>query len=494
MLAGCGGSAGSASSTTTTTTTTTTTPPQPPTVASTQAIVRGVDVSWLTQLEALGYSWKDETAAQVNALTILQDHGATAVRIRTFVDPTISSAALGVGNTDQAGSIALAQRAAKLGLQVMIDFHYSDTWADPSHQATPAAWANDDYAQLQSDMYTYTYNFMTALIAAGITPTWVQVGNEIDEGMMLPIGSTSNWSQLAGLINQGYQAVKDVSPTTKVIVHHSGLSSLSNLEWFYDNLATNGAQYDVLGFSYYDGPDTLTTATANLTTLAARYNKPVMICEIGHTATDVLGSEYDVRSAMEALAAVPNSNGLGLFYWEPEAPNDSTTSNYTMGAVSEPSSGQLQFTGTVDQFLFIGGSSGNQILNPQFSSGLSGWQMTTSAAGVVSTQTGGSGTMLVIGSSVVHTATVTQDTVSLPNGIYTLTAMVECSGGQTSAKLSVAPVNGTTQTVNLPTASTWTQVQIANVSVTAGEATLTITVNGNAGNWLRVESVSFTAN
>jgi arabinogalactan endo-1,4-beta-galactosidase len=102
--------------------------------------------------------------------------------------------------------------------------------------------------------------------------------------------------------------------------------------------------------------------------------------------------------------------------------------------------------------------------------------------------------MLVIGSSVVHTATVTQDTVSLPNGIYTLTAMVECSGGQTSAKLSVAPVNGTTQTVNLPTASTWTQVQIANVSVTAGEATLTITVNGNAGNWLRVESVSFTAN
>jgi arabinogalactan endo-1,4-beta-galactosidase len=492
MLAGCGGSTSSSSSTTTTTTTTTTPPPQPPTVSSTQAIVRGVDISWLTQLETLGYNWRDETATQMDALTILQNHGVTAVRIRTFVNPAISSTALGVGNTDQTGTIALAQRAAKLGFQIMIDFHYSDTWADPAHQAAPAAWASDDYAQLQSDIYAYTYNFLTALMAAGVIPTWVQVGNEIDEGMMLPIGSTSNWSQLAGLINQGYQAVKAVSPTTRVIIHHSGLSSLSNLEWFYDNLASNGAQYDILGFSYYDGPDALPTATANLAIMAARYNRPVMICEIGHTATGVLGSEYDVRSAMEALAAVPNSNGLGLFYWEPEAPNDSTTGNYTMGAVSEPNSGQLQFTGTIDQFLFTGGSSGNQILNPQFSSGLNGWQMSVSAPGVVSASPGGNGTTLDIGASAAHTATVAQDAVSLPNGIYTLTAMVESSGGQSLAKLSITPVNGTTRTVNVPTASSWTQVQITNISVTAGEASLTFTVNGNAGDWLRVESVSFT--
>jgi arabinogalactan endo-1,4-beta-galactosidase len=376
----------------------------------------------------------------------------------------------------------------------MIDFHYSDTWADPGHQATPAAWAGDDYAKLQSDMYAYTHNFMTALAAAGVTPTWVQVGNEIDEGMMLPIGSTSNWLQLAGLIKQGYQAVKAVSPTTMVIVHHSGLSSLSNLESFYDSLASNDAQYDILGFSYYDGPDTLTTATANLATMASRYNKPVIISEIGHTATDVLGSEYDVRSAMEALAAVPNNKGLGLFYWEPEAPDDGTTGNYTMGAVYEISSGQLQFTGAMDQFLFTGGSGGNQILNPQFSSGLNGWQMTMSATDVVSTQTGGNGNVLAIGSSAAHTATVTQDVVSLPDGTYTLTAMVESSGGQNSAKLSITPVNGTAQTVSLPTADTWTQVKIANVSVTAGEVTLTFTINGNAGTWVRVENVSFMTN
>jgi arabinogalactan endo-1,4-beta-galactosidase len=148
----------------------------------------------------------------------------------------------------------------------------------------------------------------------------------------------------------------------------------------------------------------------------------------------------------------------------------------------------------MDQFLFTGGSGGNQILNPQFSSGLNGWQMTMSATDVVSTQTGGNGNVLAIGSSAAHTATVTQDVVSLPDGTYTLTAMVESSGGQNSAKLSITPVNGTAQTVSLPTADTWTQVKIANVSVTAGEVTLTFTINGNAGNWVRVENVSFMTN
>jgi arabinogalactan endo-1,4-beta-galactosidase len=493
---GCGSSAAGSGSTTTTTTTTTTTsgPPAPPTVSGTQNVIRGVDVSWMTQLQTLGYSWEDETGVQQNALQILKNHGVTAVRIRTFVNPTITATALNVGDTDQTGSIALAQTASQMGFQVMIDFHYSDTWADPGHQATPAAWANDSYAEMESDLYNYTYNFMTALLAAGVTPAWVQVGNEIDPGMLLPTGSTSNAAQLAGLINQGYQAVKKVSPASKVIIHHSGLSSLSNLEWFYDLLTANGASFDILGFSYYDGPGTLTTSAANLATMAARYNKPVMICEIGDTVTDVMGSEYDLKSALEALAAVPNQAGLGVFYWEPEAPNDATTSSYAMGAVTETTGKLLQFTGVMDQYLFTGGTSGNQVINPRFASGLNGWQYTASASGVVATQAGGNGTELVITSTAAHTANVTQDEVSLPDGNYTLTAWVESSGGQSSATLNVLPVGGTTMSVNLPTASTWTQVQISNVPITEGEATIRLSVNGNAGNWVRIESVSFTAN
>lgn len=496
LLAGCGSSSSSSGTGTGTGTTTTTTTayPAPPTVTSTQSVIRGVDVSWMTQLQTLGYTWQDETGAQMSALTILKNHGVTAVRIRTFVNPSISSTALGVGDTDQADSIALAQTAYQMGFQVMIDFHYSDTWADPSHQAPPAAWASDDYAQMQTDLYNYTYYFMTALLAAGVTPTWVQVGNEIDPGMLLPIGSTSNMAQLAGLINQGYAAVKAVSPTTKVIIHHAGLSSLSNLESFFDGLTSNSAQFDIFGFSYYDGPDTLTTAVTNLSTMASRYNKPVMICEIGHDLSDTPGSEYDVKSALEALAAVPSQAGLGLFYWEPEAPDDTTTSNYAMGAVNETGTKVLQFTGTMDQLLFTGGTTGNQVINPTFSSGLNGWQMSVSASGVATTEAGGEGTELVLSSSSAYTANLYQNDVSLPNGTYTLTAWVESSDGQNSATLYAQPSGGSQMTTNLPTASNWTQVQISGVSVTAGEATIGISVNANAGNWVRVESVSFAAN
>jgi arabinogalactan endo-1,4-beta-galactosidase len=496
LLVGCGSSATDSGSqpTPTPTPTPTSGPPAPPTAASTLGVIRGADISWLTQMQTVGYSWQDETGTQMSALQILQNHGVSAVRIRTFVNPAISSSALGVGDTDQAGSVALAQMANKLGMQVMIDFHYSDTWADPSHQAVPAAWANDSYTQMQSDLYNYTYNFMTALLAAGVTPAWVQVGNEIDSGMLLPTGSTSNMTQLVGLINQGYQAVKKASPTTQVIIHHSGLSNLTNLEWFYDNLTTNGAQFDILGFSYYDGPDTLTTSAANLATMASRYSKPVMICEIGHTVSDTMGSEYDVKSAIEALAAVPNQAGLGLFYWEPEAPDDAITSNYSMGSVTETSGMHLQFTGAIDQFLFTGGTSGNQILNSGFNAGINGWQLTASSSGVFTTQPGGNGTEFVLSPAAAYTASISQDQVSLPDGSYTLTAWIESSGGQNSATLYAQPVGGSKMSAGLPTANAWTQVQIANVRVIEGEATIGISVDANAGNWIRVESVSFTKN
>ncbi|MGB8847638.1 MAG: glycosyl hydrolase 53 family protein, partial [Terracidiphilus sp.] len=186
------------------------------------ATVVGADVGWLTQLESMGYTWTDTTGASGSALQILKNHGVNTIRIRTFVNPTITSGVLGVGNDNRAGSIALAVLANSMGFKIEIDFHYSDTWADPGHQTTPAAWANDSYAQLQTDVYNYTFDFMTALAADGIYPQYVQVGNEIDGGMLWPIGSNSaSFTQLAGLINSGYSAVKAVSSSTQVVVHLS---------------------------------------------------------------------------------------------------------------------------------------------------------------------------------------------------------------------------------------------------------------------------------
>lgn len=344
-LNGCGGSAASGSTTTTTTTTTT---------AST---IVGADVGWLTQLESMGYSWADTTGTSGSALQILKNHGVNTIRIRTFVNPTITSGVLGVGDLDQAGSIALVKQANSMGFKIMIDFHYSDTWADPSHQTTPAAWASDSYAQLQTDVYNYTYNFMTALAADGIYPAYVQVGNEINSGMLWPVGSVgstttngNDFTQITGLINSGYTAVKAVSSSTQVVIHIAGISNLSDFEWFFDGLTAAGGKFDVIGASYYDGPTNITTVAANLKTLAARYSKPVLICEIGYLYSDPTTAATDVQGAMAAMNAVPSSMGLGVIYWEPEAPDDASTDNYSMGAVTEGSGQVLKFTTAIDAF------------------------------------------------------------------------------------------------------------------------------------------------
>ena len=462
-----------------------------PVPASATTFANGVDISWLTQLQTLGYSYVDQAKVQTNALTILKNHGVNAVRIRTFVNPTISSTSLGVGDCDQAGSIALAKTANSMGFKIMIDFHYSDTWADAGTQTTPSAWSSYTYSELKTAVYDYTYSFMAALAADGIYPIWVQVGNEINSGMLWPIGKYTNPSQLAGLINSGYSAVKAVSSSSLVVVHLATLSNLADFEWFFDLIKSYGAEWDVIGASYYDGPSALSTITTNMNTLVSRYSKPIMICEIGHTYSDYMGAAYDVKSAIEAVKAVSNSQGLGVFYWVPEAPDDSTTSSYSLGAVSE-SGKVLQFTPAIDQYLFTGTTTGNQIINPSFSSGTNGWQITTNVTGSVYSTSGGTGTMLRFYDTAAYNSTLWQDVTALPSGTYTMTAYVESSGGETSAIMFAYPTGGSETTVAIPTASTWTKITLTGISITEAEAWVGFTVNAKAGEWVNIESVSFT--
>lgn len=470
------------------------TPTPPAATMTTVAFARGADIGWSTQLATLGYTWEDQTQTQMALLQILKNHGVNLIRIRTFVNPSILPGSLGVGAMDQAGSIALAQAANAMGMAILIDFHLSDTWADPGHQAIPAAWASDSYSQMQTDVSNYVTGFMQALAADGIYPQYVQIGNEINSGLLWPMGEYTNPAQMAGLINSGYNAVKAVSSQTQVIVHLAGLSNLSDLEWFYDLLKANGGKWDVSGFSYYDGPGTLATITANLTTMASRYAKPVMICEIGYTESDFMDTADDVKTAMEAVESVPGGMGVGVIYWEPDAPNDATTNNYALGAVSEPSPKLLQFNTAIDQYLFTGTTAGNQIIDPEFASGTNGWQITTATPAAIYTQAGGNGTMLSFRSTGAYSGTVWQDVTGLPNGTYTMTAWVENGGGQTTAQMFAWPTGGSNATVNLPTASGWTEVQIANIQVTQGTAWVGFQISAGAGQWTNVESVSFGLN
>ena len=458
--------------------------------ASTPVFANGADVGWLTQLESMGYSYVDETNTQLSALQILKNHGVNTIRIRTFVNPTITPGVLGVGSNDQAGSIALAKVAKSMGFQIMIDFHYSDTWADPGHQAIPAAWSGESYSQLESSVYSYTYNFMNALAAEAIYPEWVQVGNEIDNGMLLPTGATSNFSQLAGLINNGYNAVKAVSSSTQVIVHLSTISDVSHFETFFDELQSNGGQFDVIGASYYNGPDNIGLVASNLNTLAARYNKPVMICEIGHASSDWDGSNQVVKSALQAVRAVPNNKGLGVIYWEPEAPNNADTSNYSLGAAFIASGKSVQFNSAIDQFLFGVGSS-NQVIDPGFVTGLNGWQVSTSSSyNATYTQAGYQGQELSFWSQSAYKTTVWQTATALPNGTYTLTAWIQNGGGQNSATMFAWPNGGSQISVNVPVSNSWTRVKVPGIAVINGRVYLGFSVDANANNWMNVGAVS----
>jgi arabinogalactan endo-1,4-beta-galactosidase len=287
-----------------------------------QTFAKGADVGWLQQMEATGYVFHNEQGAVQDCFSILKAQGINSIRLRVFVNPSDDKAS---GHCSPAEVVAMAKRATDLGFRVMIDFHYSDTWADPGKQAKPAAWASHPFPQLLTDVYDHTLSTMQALKASGVTPEWVQVGNEIPGGMLWPEGSTQNFGQLAQLITKGYEAVKAVSPTSKVIVHLDRGNDSALYRDFFDKLTSNGGKFDVIGMSYYpywlkqDYTASIANLGANLRDMVSRYpGKEVVVAEVGGDYTAVQNTFDMLVAVQQAVRAVPQHKGLGVFYWEPE--------------------------------------------------------------------------------------------------------------------------------------------------------------------------------
>ena len=284
--------------------------------------VKGADVSWLAQMEATGYRFLDEKGTPKDCLQILKDDGLNAVRLRVFVNPSTDPRS---GHCSPAEAIRMAVRAQKMGFRILIDFHYSDSWADPGKQFKPAAWAGHDITQLRQDVYNHTFQVLKALADAGVTPEWVQVGNEISGGMLWPDGSTRNWPQLAQLLNEGYSAVKAVNPQIKVIIHLDAGDDAGRFRAFFDNFQRQGGRYDVIGLSYYpswvhkDYTSTIDNLGANLQSLAERYGKEVMVVEVGGEDTKAAATYAMLLAVQKKVREVPGGKGLGIVYWEPEA-------------------------------------------------------------------------------------------------------------------------------------------------------------------------------
>jgi arabinogalactan endo-1,4-beta-galactosidase len=323
--------------------------------AQSPAFSKGADVSWLSQMEATGYKFYDVDGSQKDCLQLLKDRGMNTIRLRVFVNPSNDKTS---GHCSPAETVLIAVRAKQLGMRIMIDFHYSDTWADPGHQTKPVAWASHTFAQLLNDVYTHTFDVLNALKTAGVTPEWVQIGNEIAGGMLWPEGSSSYFGQLAQLLNKGYDATKAVDATIKVIVHLDDGSNNAKYRLFFDNAKANNVKYDVIGFSYYpywlnsDYKVTIGALQNNLNDMASRYGKEVMVVEVGGDFT-LVQNTYDMLAAViTAVKNVPNGKGIGVNYWEPEG--EKSWSGYQLNAWQsngKPSAALDAFIGDVNVVL-----------------------------------------------------------------------------------------------------------------------------------------------
>ena len=290
-------------------------------IKSNTEFVKGADISWITEMEASGRKFYDASGKEMDCFALMKSLGMNSIRLRVWVNP-----ASNYNNT--ADVVVKALRAKNLGMRIMIDFHYSDDWADPSKQTKPKAWQNLDLEGIKSAIGTHTTEVLAELKKNDITPEWVQVGNETNNGMLWPTGMAStNMSGFAQMINIGYDAVKSVFPTSKVIVHLANGHDNNLFRWMFDGLTANGVKYDIIGMSLYPtwaGTDWKTAnakCLVNMNDMVARYHKEVMIVEVGMPWDKAEDCQQFISDLIVKTKSVSDGKGLGVFYWEPQAYN-----------------------------------------------------------------------------------------------------------------------------------------------------------------------------
>jgi arabinogalactan endo-1,4-beta-galactosidase len=290
--------------------------------------ILGADVSSVQQAAAGGATFYDDDGTKKDILTLLGAHGFNYIRLRTFVDPT-QPAPNPQGGTfppystqgycDLPHTVTFAQQVKAAGMGFLLDFHYSDSWADPGKQIKPAAWVNADLPTMVNALHDYTQGAISALVHAGARPDMVQLGNDITPGIELTpgvaVGATSNWKQLAQLLSAGISAIHSVDSTIQIMLHVDRCGDVnSSINWITSAIS-NGVTFDVLGescYTAYQGPPSGWQST--LSTLASRFpNLKFVMAQYNADST----SAMEIRQANDIVFNLPNHQGLGTFFWEP---------------------------------------------------------------------------------------------------------------------------------------------------------------------------------
>ena len=304
------------------------------------AFAKGADISWITEMESKGMKFYNSNAEERECTALMKEIGMNAVRYRVWVNPSD-------GWNSSTDVLVKALRAQKLGMRIMIDFHYSDTWADPGHQSPPDAWASFDIDQLVKAVSDHTTEVLSLLKKYGIDVEWVQVGNETRTGMMWPLGSyqENGGKNYTALTNAGYDAVKSIYPDAKVIVHLDGGHDNSLYTRIFSVLKANGGKYDMIGMSLYpcwwnneknafdtDWKPNTDACIANIKKVNEAYGKEVMICETGMPVNNPENAKEMLSYLLKKTKELDCCKGV--FYWEPQAP-DGYNDGYGLGAFTD---------------------------------------------------------------------------------------------------------------------------------------------------------------
>jgi len=268
----------------------------------------GADISFLPELESYGIKFSDK-GAQKDAIGILKDHGFNYIRLRIFVDPAVSngySPEKGFCNLERTKQMAL--RIKKAGMKFLLDFHYSDYWADPQQQNKPASWDGLTGDKLANALKSYTKSVLSSLKSQGTLPDMVQIGNEINHGMIWPDGHIDNPDQLAELLKAGIAGISEIDSSIVIMLHVAlGGQNAESVFWF-DNMIARGVDFDIIGLSYYPKwHGTLDDLKYNMLDLISRYGKDINLVEYSQKKEEVNDIVFNL----------PDGRGKGTCIWEP---------------------------------------------------------------------------------------------------------------------------------------------------------------------------------
>lgn len=311
--------------------------PNPPDSPQTNYfLIRGMDLSFIPEIEEYGIEFK-AGGVKKNILDISKEKGINTIRLRLWNAPANSHSSL-------AEVADFAKDVKARGLKFWLDFHYSDTWADPGKQTKPSAWNALSIEKLKDSIYTYTKNIITYLSQNSVAPDFVQIGNEINSGILWNEGKVNNindanWQNFADLLKKGIQATRDVNSTIKIILHIAGYDYAQQ---FFDKLQTFQTDYDIIGISYYPiwhGKD-LNALQQTVTSISGRFQKPILIAETSYPFTlswndntnnivglnDQLVTGYPATndgqaqfiSRLISISAGIKKDNCGVCYWGPE--------------------------------------------------------------------------------------------------------------------------------------------------------------------------------